>query len=533
MRARVAWLALLCAAAACHSAKPALAPTPVEIPSLPDSVIAAAESSMVAPHDVTTEAVKMFGDSTAPPVDSAEDDEPTWDIDVQSYATRERVMFYIDRFQHGTRDGFTRWLKRSGRYEPMIRAKLRAAGLPEDMVYLALIESGFDPDAYSNAAAVGMWQFMASTARDVGLRVDWWVDERRDPVRSTDGAIKFLKWLNDQFGSLYLAAAAYDGGPGRVERGLSRYADELDGVKGDDIFFALAEKNYLRAETRDYVPKLIAAALVAKDPSRYGFDSLTYDPPLEYDSVRVGPSTPLAAVAEAAGVSTDDIIALNPYILRGVTPPRDSFTVRVPPGHADGFDAAYVGLPDGLKRAYRHAETKKGETMASLARRGGVTVRQLSWYNPRLRTTRHGTLYSGQAVLFPSNAVVRAARNVPDPSIEKYGSSRGRTVTHVVREGESLWSIAEKYKTTAQAIQRLNGFKKSIIFPGQIIIVKGSPARSHSSRSASGRQVHIVKPGETLTSIAHKYDTTIKELKSLNGLHSDAIQAGQKLIIGD
>jgi membrane-bound lytic murein transglycosylase D len=488
---------------------------------------------MVAPHDVTTEAVKMFGDSTAPPVDSAEDDEPTWDIDVQSYATRERVMFYIDRFQHGTRDGFTRWLKRSGRYEPMIRAKLRAAGLPEDMVYLALIESGFDPDAYSNAAAVGMWQFMASTARDVGLRVDWWVDERRDPVRSTDGAIKFLKWLNDQFGSLYLAAAAYDGGPGRVERGLSRSADELDGVKGDDIFFALAEKNYLRAETRDYVPKLIAAALVAKDPSRYGFDSLTYDPPLEYDSVRVGPSTPLAAVAEAAGVSTDDIIALNPYILRGVTPPRDSFTVRVPPGHADGFDAAYVGLPDGLKRAYRHAETKKGETMASLARRGGVTVRQLSWYNPRLRTTRHGTLYSGQAVLFPSNAVVRAARNVPDPSIEKYGSSRGRTVTHVVREGESLWSIAEKYKTTAQAIQRLNGFKKSIIFPGQIIIVKGSPARSHSSRSASGRQVHIVKPGETLTSIAHKYDTTIKELKSLNGLHSDAIQAGQKLIIGD
>jgi len=170
--------------------------------------------------------------------------------------------------------------------------------------------------------------------------------------------------------------------------------------------------------------------------------------------------------------------------------------------------------------------------MASLARRGDVTVRQLSWYNPKLRTTRRGRLLSGQSVLFPSSAVVRAARNVPDPSIEKYGTSRGRTITHVVRPGESLWSIAKKYKTTATSIQRLNGFKKSVIFPGQIIIVKGTPARGRGRSTSAGAHVHVVKPGETLGGIAQKYDTTTKALKELNGLHSDLIRAGQKLIVG-
>src|SRR5258705_10450953 len=127
----------------------------------------------------------------------------------------------------------------------MIRAKMRAGGLPEDMYYLALIESGFDNNAYSRAAAVGMWQFMTSTARGMGLRVDWWVDERRDPVRSTEGAVRLIKSLRDQFGSLFLAAAAYNGGDGRVARGLVRYAGSLDGVEGDDRFFTLADTRYL------------------------------------------------------------------------------------------------------------------------------------------------------------------------------------------------------------------------------------------------------------------------------------------------
>ncbi|MGH7635687.1 MAG: transglycosylase SLT domain-containing protein, partial [Gemmatimonadaceae bacterium] len=350
-----------------------------------------------------------------------------------------------------------------------IRSKLHAAGLPEDLTYLALIESGYDPDAYSRAAAVGIWQFMASTARGVGLRVDWWVDERRDPVRSTDGAVKFLGYLNEQFGSLYLAAAAYNGGPGRVSRGLSRYADELEGQSGNDAFFALADKDYLRAETRDYVPRLIAAALVAKDPGHYGFDP-HYDSAFVYDSVRVGAATPLAAVARASGSAVATITRLNPEILRGMTPPGDSFFVRVPAGAAADFDSIFATLPHEARVAYTRRATRRNETLLALARRAGVTVKQLRWYNPKLKPNRRGHLAGGQTVIFPSDAVVSAARDVPDPSIERYGSSSKGTVSHVVRRGESLGLIARHYHTTVSTLMRLNGLRKSMIFPGQVIV---------------------------------------------------------------
>src|SRR5262252_10993520 len=211
----------------------------------------------------------------------------------------------------------------------MIRAKMRQGGLPEDMYYLGLVESGWDPNAYSKAAAVGMWQFMTSTARDMGMRVDWWVDERRDPVKSTTAAVRFIKDLRDQFGSLYLAAAAYNGGPVRIARGVTRYASALEGTSGDDLFFALAETDYLRNETREYVPQLIAVALIGKEPGRYGM-KIDPQPLLVYDSVKVGPATPIAAIALASGASVSAILDLNPQVLRGMTPPNDSITVRIP-----------------------------------------------------------------------------------------------------------------------------------------------------------------------------------------------------------
>ena len=166
------------------------------------------------------------------------------------------------------------------------RRSFAPASLPEDMYYLALVESGYNPHAYSRAAAVGMWQFMATTARGMGLRVDWWVDERRDPVRSTDAAVRFLRGLNEQFGSMYLAAAAYNGGPGRIARGLNRYADDLEGSNPDEMFFTLAEKKYLRGETSNYVPQLIAAALVAKEATEHGL-VIQQREPFAYDSVWV------------------------------------------------------------------------------------------------------------------------------------------------------------------------------------------------------------------------------------------------------
>jgi membrane-bound lytic murein transglycosylase D len=468
------------------------------------STATASDSTKVSSEDVKQTALQVFGDSVAPAGAEAPDSgaaEPTWDLDVRPYETQDRVAYYVRMFSGDARDRFEARLERGSRYEPMMRAKLHAAGLPEDFVYLALIESGYDPDAYSRAAAVGMWQLMTGTARGVGLRVDWWVDERRDPVRSTDAAIRFLRYLNDQFGSLYLAAAAYNGGPGRVSRGLTKYADDLEGTTGEDRFFALAETDYLRAETRNYVPQLIAAALVAKEPARYGLTLRTVAP-YAYDTVTVPASTPLAAIARASGTALSALVDLNPHILRGATPPKTRFTVRVPVGNAVGFDSAFAALPVAERTAYARLISKKGETVPALARRAKVTTRQLGWYNPKLEVARKsGRVVAGQTVLVPTAAVVAAARDVPDPAVEIYGSS-SRGAYHTVKRGETLGGIAKRYRTSTAALMRMNGLRKSIIIPGQRLVVKGGTARRPGKARAgsSVRAKNVPKRSSTTPS---------------------------------
>ena len=424
-----------------------------------------ADSLALSRGEVAREAAAVFGDSAL-----VEEEAPSWDIDVRSYETHARVEHYVRAFTNGARERFEDRLSRGTRYEPMIRAKFRAAGLPEDMYYLALVESGYNPHAYSRAAAVGMWQFMTGTAKGVGLRVDWWIDERRDPVRSTDGAIRFLKHLNEQFGSMYLAAAAYNGGPSRVSRGLSRYADDLEGVEGDEAFFTLAEKDHFKGETRNYVPQLIAAALIAKEPAKYGV-TITTLPPLVYDSVRVGPATPLAAVAKASGAPLEEILELNPMVLRGVTPPSASYTLRVPVGAAATFDSAYAALDSADRKAFAKVTSKKGETLSEIARRHDLSREQLGWYNPMLRTSKKtGAIVSGQLVFVPTRAVVAGARDIPDPKVERYPSRR---VYHTVKSGETLSHLARRYDTTVKEIQRLNRMGRStIIRPGERVVVK-------------------------------------------------------------
>ncbi len=413
--------------------------------------------------------------------------EPSWDIDVRSYETVDRVRYYVDAFSGRARSRFVDRLHKGTRYEGMIREKLRAGDLPEDMYFLAMVESGFNPHAYSTAAAVGMWQFMTATAKGMGMRVDWWVDERRDPVRSTQGAVRFLRFLREQFGSMYLAAAAYNGGPGRIARGLTRYADELEGTTGDDMFFALAEQKYLRTETKDYVPQLVASALVAKEPDRYllAFDSL---PPFAYDSVRVAPRVPLSAIAAAAATSVAVIQDLNPHVLRGMTPPKDSFKVRIPVGSADRFDARFDALPADAKVGARVVSAPAGATWASLARKEPASIKAatVALYNPGVKPSKKtGTIAKGTYVLIPTVAAYAAARSVPDPSIERYGSG---SRTHVVKRGENLSIIANRYRTTSAAIMRLNRLKKPLIFPGQELLVKGNPAPAKpAAKPAKGK----------------------------------------------
>jgi membrane-bound lytic murein transglycosylase D len=440
----------------------------------------------VTANDLDERTAELFGDelkvaATLPmPTDSTllggGDAEPSWDIDVRSYETFDRVRHYVKVFSGPSRDRIADRLSAGTRYETMIRSKLLAGGLPEDMYYLALVESGYNPHAYSRAAAVGMWQFMTTTAKGMGLRVDWWVDERRDPVRSTDAAVRFLRGLNEQFGSMYLAAAAYNGGPGRIARGLNRYADDLEGTDPDEMFFTLAEKKYLRGETRNYVPQLIAVALVAKEAERYGL-VIDEREPFVYDSAWVPGRVPLARIAEASGAPLPTIQELNSHILRGMTPPtknRDSILVRIPLGARAHFDSAFATIPDSMLRGVHNIRTERGATWASIARKHGVPARALPWYNPGVRPARSGRIPEGTVVTVPRPEVARAALTVPDPKVERYGTS---TRTHVVRSGENLSVIARRYRTTPAAIMRQNRLKKEMIFPGQELMISPGSAR--------------------------------------------------------
>jgi membrane-bound lytic murein transglycosylase D len=450
----------------------------------------ASPAGAVSTGDVAKRAIEVFGDSllTGPLPKLEIESEPSWDMDVRSYETQERVAHYVNMFTGRSRDRIADRLEQGTKYEPMIRAKLKAGGLPEDMYYLALVESGFNPHAYSRAAAVGMWQFMTSTARDMGLRVDRWVDERRDPIRSTAAAVRFIRGLRDQFGSLYLAAAAYNGGPGRVSRGLARYADDLENTAGDDAFFVLAEKDYLRNETREYVPQLIAAALIAKEPARYGMTVRSL-PPLSYDSVRVPASTPLAAVAKAAHVATRDISELNPQLLRGMTPPRETWLVRIPTGTAATFDSAFNALSAEDVTATRRLETKKGDTAERVARAHGISLSALKAFNPAMERLKSGRLSPGQILLIPTQAVASASLSVPDPSIERFPNSGARLKVHTVRRGETMRGIAAKYATTPERLMRINGLRKPMIFPGQSLLLTANVSKS--SRSARARAAAI------------------------------------------
>ncbi len=498
---------------------------------------------LVSSNAVMQAATSVFGDSTSfdgiP--DGALSEEPTWDIDVRSYETHERVEHYIRAFTGAARDRMSERISRGTRYEPMIRGKLRASGMPEDLHYLALIESGYDPHAYSSAAAVGMWQFMTATGKGVGLRIDWWLDERRDPARSTDAAITFLQSLQKQFGSLYLAAAAYNGGPGRVARGLTQFASAIGDAEGDDKFFALAEQNYLHSETKNYVPQLIAAALVAKTPDKYGL-TITQQLPYAYDSVLVEAGTSLGALARASAIPLDSLIELNPAVLRGAAPPDRSLWVRVPLGSDSVAAAAYGAMDAGERAAWIEVKPKAGETVAALAKRHDVTTREFGWYNPSLRTGKGGAISSGQTVRVPTRETILAARVVPDPAVERYGGTSAGV--HVVRAGESLGVIGRRYGVSVSRLKTMNGLRSDRIRAGQPLVVRAgstasttrtaasSPAaRSAASSSANRATTHVVKSGESLGVIAQRYGTSVARLKSLNKLSSDRIKAGQRLVV--
>lgn len=477
-------------------------------------------AAQVSDSELVLRAASIFnGAATATDGGSASgtDARATWDIDVRSYETHEAVAQYIGIFTGRAREYMERSMSRGTRYDAILRRKFREAGLPEDMTYLALIESSYMPHAYSRAAAVGMWQFMAPTARAVGMRVDWWVDERRDPMRATKGAIDFLTDLHDAYGSWYLAAAAYNGGPGRVSRGLKRFTEAMDGSEGEDRFFALAEQRYLPSETKAYVPKLIAAAMVAKEPVRYGLRVDTM-PAYAYDSVEVPAGTALAAVAKAAGASLADVTELNPHYLRGVTPPDDSSDVRIPVGAAAAFALAFSALPATEREGWREERIDTPRSAQAIADDAGIPVKALRWVNPKLSLDRRGRVREGTLLRIPTLLAIAGARDVPDPSIARYSSSTGSLVSKRVRvrRGESLASVARRSGVSVARLKALNGIRGSRVRAGQVLVVRrpsrsavtaARRAASARSRSASGerctsRVVRVKGKRRTVTSCA-------------------------------
>jgi peptidoglycan lytic transglycosylase D len=256
----------------------------------------------------------------------------------------EHVLTWMHRFRTDQREEFQEVLQRRGAFEGLIRQRLRDRGMPEDLLYLAMMESGLKPRAESSASAVGLWQFMVSTAQQYGLRVDEWVDERRDPVRATNAALDYLRWLHDRYGSWYLAAAAYNAGPGRVDRVIAQHAGT--DARGEDLYWAVVD--HLPRETREYVPRLVAASLLAQDADAAG--STSGARPYRFDRVFVPGATSLARVARILGVGEQVLRALNPHLIQAVTPPNETYPIRVPVGSA-GRVVAVLGRGRPIRRA--------------------------------------------------------------------------------------------------------------------------------------------------------------------------------------
>ncbi len=257
----------------------------------------------------------------------------------------ERVARWVERFRTDQRPSFERLLERQGLYADMIRQKLRERDMPEELLYLAMMESGLSARAVSVASAVGVWQFMGPTAEQYGLRVDEWIDERQDPVRATDAALDYIEWLHDRYGSWYLTAAAYNAGPGRVDRILRRHAEGRTG--DEDLYWEVLD--HLPRETREYVPRLVAATLLAEDAVEHGFE-VDLVQPYRYERVFVPGGTTLARVAREVGAELRLVRDLNPHLVRGVTPPDETYPVRVPVGMSPTL-VANLGRTTRVRRA--------------------------------------------------------------------------------------------------------------------------------------------------------------------------------------
>lgn len=458
------------------------------------------------------------------------------------------VEKWITYFQGRGREHMEKYLARSSRYEKLMKKVLRDNGLPEDLFYIALIESGFSSQATSHAAAVGYWQFIRGTGKRYGLDINAFVDERRDPVFATQAAAEYFKGLYSVFGSWYLAMASYNVGENRVKREvMNHYTRD---------FWELARKNRLPKETINYVPKFIAAKLIAKDPVKYGFEDIDYLPPIEFDHITVAKAVNMRQMADKLNVNYEDFKALNPKYKGEVAPVKGAeLTLRVPPGTAtQALAAANEATVDQVQFVADSGDTqtykiRRGDSLKSVARRYRTSVAYLRDLNDLPRKTH---LKVGMKIQVPdrtplkdrsdrSSTTVVAKRdssnNVAKTSEVSVTDSDGGRY-HIVQSGDSLYTIAQKYQTSVSQLQHLNNIKRrsklklgmKLKIPTSTSTANNGPSASRSV--ASHAKVHVVKKGENLTDIASKYNVTISKLQARNKIRNpSSLIVGSRLTI--
>jgi len=389
-----------------------------------------------------------------------------------------KVMSYVEVFQNRLRDYIQDSLERGAKYLPMIQSVFRAEGLPLDLAYIPIIESSFKTNALSKANAKGPWQFMRGTAKDSGLHTDWFIDERSDPEKATIAAAKYLKSLSEMFdGDWNMVLAAYNGGPGRVSRAMKR-----SGI--NDFWKLSATSKYLPRETREYVPLVMAAIIIGRNPAEYGF-AVAAATPVQYDKVTIPQAVDLRRVAEWAGTTVDEIQALNPELRRLTTPVKyPDYEMKVPKGTADQLTAKLADASPADFVTLKWYTSKKGDTLLSVGRKFGVSRADVAEANNLSVKAR---LQPGQSLIIPRQpTTIVAAR-------------------------------AERAAPTAVASRAVNSKAEA-------------PAASQSTQHLS-QISYRVKQGDTLSSIAQLYDTTVAKIKSWNHLTSNNVKAGTRLKI--
>jgi membrane-bound lytic murein transglycosylase D len=390
----------------------------------------------------------------------------------------------------------------------MIRAKLRAAGLPEDLSYLPLIESAFSLRAYSRARAHGMWQFISSTARHYGLEVGPLVDERRDPVRSTEAAVAYLQDLYEQFDDWHLALAAYNSGSGNVRRAIRRSRSR--------DFWVL--RRYLPRETRNYVPAYMASVVVAKQPQKHGFP-VPQEQEWAFDIVIAPDALDLQFLASRIDLDIDILRNLNPAIRRDLTPARGSTPIRLPIGYGKATQAVLDTVPSSEWAPRMLHTVRRGDSLYSIAQRYGSSVSAIRQAN----SLRSNLIRPGQTLLVPRLGI---SYSQPRQRVADKGS-------YVVQRNDTLWDIARSFNVSVDTLCTANGLsRRDTIHPGQrLVIPTQSTGGTTSTQPQSDETLYTVRRGDTLYDIARKFGTTVGALKRANGIRGSRIYPGDMLRI--